>query len=214
MHQCLAIQQPEFWLKLVPFGTVPLNNACSELGLVASTTDIIIAFPPPTRIHSMSITLPEIDLFLQQTRLEYEVWPCDPEQADTAAFCEHYGIAPENSANAILVRSKTGPTKFILCVLLATHRLNTNHTVRKKMGARKVSFASAEETREMTGMEIGGVTPLCLPAELAVWIDAAVMDCKYIVLGGGNRISKIKADPQVLLQQANVEVVPDLAKRV
>jgi prolyl-tRNA editing enzyme YbaK/EbsC (Cys-tRNA(Pro) deacylase) len=91
-------------------------------------------------------------------------------------------------------------------------RFNTNHTVRWKMGARKVSFASAEETRELTGMEIGGVTPLCLPADLAVWIDAAVMDCDYVVLGGGNRNSKIKVDPQILLLQAGVEVVPELAK--
>ena len=162
----------------------------------------------------MSITLPEIDLFLQQTGLDYEVWPCDPELADTARFCEHYGVEPEKSANAILVRSKTGAEKFVLCVVLATHRLNTNHTVRKKMGARKVSFASAEETRELTGMEIGGVTPLCLPADLVVWIDAAVMDCDYIVLGGGNRSSKLKVDPQILLLQSGVEVVPDLANRI
>jgi prolyl-tRNA editing enzyme YbaK/EbsC (Cys-tRNA(Pro) deacylase) len=161
----------------------------------------------------MSITLPEIDLFLQQTGLEYEVWPCDPELADTARFCQHYGVAPENSANAILVRSKTGAEKYALCVVLATHRLNTNHTVRKKLGARKVSFASAEQTRELTGMEIGGVTPLCLPDNLQIWVDADVMACSYIVLGGGNRSSKIKADPQILLQQANAEVVPDLAKQ-
>jgi len=159
----------------------------------------------------LSTTLPEIQSFLEQSGLDFEVWPCDPELADTARFCEHYGVALENSANAILVRSKTGAEKFVLCVLLATHRLNTNHTVRKKMGARKVSFASAEETREMTGMEIGGVTPLCLPDELSVWIDAAVMDCEYVVLGGGNRHSKIKADPRILLQQTGVEVVSDLA---
>jgi prolyl-tRNA editing enzyme YbaK/EbsC (Cys-tRNA(Pro) deacylase) len=160
----------------------------------------------------MTATLPEIDTFLQQTGLAYEIWPCDPELADTTAFCAHYGVALENSANAILVRAKTGAENYALCVLLATHRLNTNHTVRKKLGARKVSFASAEQTRELTGMEIGGVTPLCLPPGLPVWIDAAVMDCDYVVFGGGNRNSKIKADPQILLLQAHVEVVPDLAK--
>ena len=159
----------------------------------------------------MTATLPKIDTFLQRTGLEYEVWPCDPELADTAQFCEHYGVARENSANAILVRSKTGTKKYALCVLLATHRLDTNHTVRKKLGARKVSFASAELTRELTGMEIGGVTPLCLPIGLPIWIDAAVMDCEYIVLGGGNRSSKIKAEPHILLLQDGVEVVPELA---
>jgi prolyl-tRNA editing enzyme YbaK/EbsC (Cys-tRNA(Pro) deacylase) len=160
----------------------------------------------------MSATLPEIDRFLEQCGYPYEIWPCDPALADTAAFCEHYGVALENSANAILVRSRTGAQKFVLCVLLATDRLNTNHSVRKKMGARKVSFASADETRAITGMEIGGVTPLCLPADLAIWIDAAVMRCEYVILGGGNRSCKIRLDPRALLQQASIEVVDDLAR--
>lgn len=159
----------------------------------------------------MSATLPEIQALLEHSGLDFEVWPCDPELADTARFCEHYGVALENSANAILVRSKTGERRYALCVLLATHRLNTNHTVRKKLGARKVSFASADETRELTGMEIGGVTPLCLPRDLPVWIDTAVMERDYVVLGGGNRSSKIKSDPRVMLRHPGAEVVEGLA---
>ncbi|MDH3635499.1 MAG: hypothetical protein OES20_12450 [Gammaproteobacteria bacterium] len=161
----------------------------------------------------MSDTLPKIRAFLEQAGHPFEVWPCDPKLADTAMFCEHYGVALENSANAILVRSKTGDRKFVVCVLLATDRLNTNHTVRKKLGARKVSFASADETREMTAMEIGGVTPLCLPDNLPIWIDDAVMQCDYVVLGGGNRESKLKVDPRVLIQQPSAEVVAGLAKQ-
>jgi prolyl-tRNA editing enzyme YbaK/EbsC (Cys-tRNA(Pro) deacylase) len=161
----------------------------------------------------MSDTLPEIRVFLEQTGLPFEVWPCDPELADTAVFCEHYGVTLENSANAILVRSKTGAEKFVLCVLLATDRLNTNRTVRKKMRARKVSFASADETREITGMEIGGVTPLALADDLPIWVDDAVMQCEYIVLGGGNRGCKLKVDPRVLIQQPAAEVVAGLARR-
>jgi len=164
-------------------------------------------------VHNvLSTTLPEIQALLERSGLAFEVWPCAPELADTARFCAHYGVALENSANAILVRAKTGETKYALCVLLATHRLDTNHAVRKKLGARKVSFASADETRALTGMEIGGVTPLCLPAGLPVWIDAAVMECDYVVLGGGNRSSKIKADPRILLAADGAEVVPGLAK--
>jgi prolyl-tRNA editing enzyme YbaK/EbsC (Cys-tRNA(Pro) deacylase) len=162
----------------------------------------------------MSDTLPEIRTFLEETGYPFEVWDCDPELADTARYCEHYGVPLENSANAILVRSKTGETKYALCVLRATDRLNGNHTVRKKLGARKVSFASAEETREITGMEIGGVTPLVLPRGLPIWIDTRVMDCEYVVLGGGNRSCKIKVSPQVLVLQAGAEVVSDLALRV
>ena len=162
----------------------------------------------------MSDTLPEIRSFLEQTGQPFEVWDCDPDLADTARYCAHYAVPLENSANAILVRSRTGEKKYALCVLRATDRLNGNHTVRKKLGARKVSFASAEETRELTGMEIGGVTPICLPSDLPIWIDAAVMNCEYVVLGGGNRSSKIKVSPQVLVLQGNVEVVSGLALSV
>ena len=161
----------------------------------------------------MADILPEIRDFLERSGAAFEVWECRPELADTAVFCEHYGVSLENSANAILVRARTGERKYALCVLLATDRLDGNHTVRKKLGARKVSFASADETREFTGMEIGGVTPLALPEELPIWIDRAVMQCEYVVLGGGNRESKLKLDPRVLIRQPNAEVVPDLARK-
>ncbi|MFT5115443.1 MAG: prolyl-tRNA editing enzyme YbaK/EbsC (Cys-tRNA(Pro) deacylase) [Parasphingorhabdus sp.] len=160
----------------------------------------------------MTDTLPEIRQFLEQSKLGFEVWDCDDQLADTALFCEHYQVPPENSANTILIRSKSGEAKFALCVLLATHRLDVNHTVRKKLEARKVSFAGAEETRDLTGMEIGGVTPIGLPEDLRVWVDDAVMSRDYIILGGGNRTSKLKVNPDVLLQLENIEVVSGLAR--
>ncbi len=159
----------------------------------------------------MTDTLPEIRRLLEQTEDPFEVWDCDPDMADTSVFCEHYGVSPENSANTILVKSKTGESKFAICVLLATHRLDVNHTVRRKLGARKVSFASADETREITGMEIGGVTPLTLPDELPVWIDDNVMLCDFVILGGGNRTSKLKINPRILGLLPGVEVVAGLA---
>jgi prolyl-tRNA editing enzyme YbaK/EbsC (Cys-tRNA(Pro) deacylase) len=160
----------------------------------------------------MSDTLPEIRELLEQSDHSFEVWDCDPDMADTAIFCEHYKVPPENSANTILIKSKTGESKFALCVLLAPHRLDVNHTVRKKLGARKVSFASADETREITGMEIGGVTPFGLPHEMSIWIDDNVMQRDYIILGGGNRTSKLKVDPQILNLLPGVEIVSGLVK--
>jgi len=73
--------------------------------------------------------------------------------------------------------------------LLATNRLNVNHTVRKKLGARKVSFASAEETQELTGME---------------------MQCKEVILGGGNRSSKLRVETTLFHSLPNVEIVAGL----
>ena len=144
--------------------------------------------------------------------LPYEALPCDPEFADTAAFCERYGVAPEDSANTIVVAGKGDPRRYAACVVLATTRLDVNGAVRTRLGVRKASFASAEETGELTGMSIGGVTPLTLPDDLPVWVDDRVMSRETIVLGGGSRSLKIRVTPQVFERMPAAEVVPGLAR--
>ena len=148
---------------------------------------------------------------LDATGVAYDVVPCDPALADTAAFCEHYGFAPEDSANTIVVASKKEPKRYVACVVLATTRLDVNGAVKRKLAAGKVSFASAEETAALTGMEIGGVTALALPAELPLWVDAAVMDRPRIILGGGSRSMKVHVAPSALTALPSCEVVEGLA---
>src|SRR3972149_3936866 len=118
-------------------------------------------------------------------RGEYELFACDPALADTAAFCAAYGFAPGDSANTIIVVGKSNPPVYAACVVLATHRLDVNRVVKEKLGTRKESFAAPDETRALTGHEIGGVTAFGLPAGLPLWVDAAVMTRERIVLGGG-----------------------------
>jgi prolyl-tRNA editing enzyme YbaK/EbsC (Cys-tRNA(Pro) deacylase) len=144
-------------------------------------------------------------------RGEYELFPCDPSLADTAAFCAAYGFAMQDSANTIVVIGKSDPPVYAACVVLATHRLDVNRVVKQRLGTRKASFASPDETATLTGMAIGGVTAFGLPAGLPLWVDAAVMGRDRVVLGGGSRSWKVIAAPSILLTVANVEVVEGLA---
>ena len=142
---------------------------------------------------------------------DYELFACDPELADTAAFCAAYGFAMEDSANTIVIVGKSNPPVYAACVVLATHRLDVNRVVKSRLGTRKASFASHEETRALTGMAIGGVTAFGLPSDLPLWVDAAVMARQRIVLGGGSRSWKVIAPPSILLTLPGVEVVEGLA---
>ncbi len=142
----------------------------------------------------------------------HELFPCDPALADTAAFCAAYGFSPEDAANTIVVAGKADPPRYAACVVLATHRLDVNHAVRDRLGTRRASFASPEETRALTGQQIGGVTAFGLPDGLPIWVDAAVMARPRIVLGGGSRSWKVLAPPSILLTLANAEVVEGLAR--
>lgn len=152
-----------------------------------------------------------LDAALAPLEVPYELFPCDPALADTAQFCEAYGFSPEDAANAIIVAGKAEPRVHACCIVLAPDRLDVNRTVRGRLGTRRASFAAADETRELTGMEIGGVTPFGLPAGLPVWVDAAVMGRERIVLGGGSRSWKVIAEPRILLALPGAEVVDGLA---
>ena len=140
-----------------------------------------------------------------------EVMRIDPEFADTAAFCEKYGVPADHSGNTIIVASKKEPKRYCACLVLATTRLDVNHTVRRLLDVSRVSFATADETMELTGMMIGGVTLLALPPELPIYVDEGIMALDYVILGGGSRSSKLKIVPDVLRRVPNLTVVPGLA---
>ena len=148
---------------------------------------------------------------LDRLEVPYKIFPCDPALADTANFCAAYGFNPDDSANTILVIGKSDPPAYAACVVLATSRLDVNKTVRQRLGTRKASFAPAEDTRAITGMEIGGVTVFGLPADLPIWIDSRVVGRERIVLGGGSRSFKVIAAPDILLKLPRAEVVEGLA---
>jgi prolyl-tRNA editing enzyme YbaK/EbsC (Cys-tRNA(Pro) deacylase) len=149
---------------------------------------------------------------LQQLGADHEIVPCDPALADTAAFCEAYGYSPDDSANTIIVVGKGETPRPVACVVLASTRLDVNGVVRKRLEVRKASFASADETMELTGMEIGGVTAFALPDGLPIWVDAAVMARQRIILGGGSRSIKVLTPPSTLTKLGGVTVIDGLAR--
>lgn len=173
--------------------------------MTKNCTEITTEPGAASRLH------PAVTAALRRLDIPYQAVDCDPELADTAVFCEHYGYRLDQSANTLVVAAKSGEARFAACLLLATCRLDVNRCVRKRLGTRRISFASAEDTMRLTGMELGGVTPLALPERLPLWIDEQLMMAERVILGGGNRSSKLIIAPQALLRLANASVVPGLA---
>ena len=140
----------------------------------------------------------------------YELIACDPELADTAAFCERYGVPPDHSGNCIIVASRGEPRQFCACLVLSTNRLDVNGVVRRLMGVRKASFASAEDTAALTGMIVGGVTPFALPPDLPLYVDGRVLDLDWVIVGGGSRSQKVRIAPRVIAHLPRAEVIDGL----
>ncbi len=138
--------------------------------------------------------------------------PIDPDLADTADFCARYDVELADSANCVIVAGRRGDvTSYAACVLLATTRADVNTVVRKRLGARRASFAPMEDAVMLTAMEYGGITPIGVPATWPVLVDRAVLARDVVVIGSGLRRSKIALPADALAELANAEVIDGLA---
>ncbi|WP_214323423.1 YbaK/EbsC family protein [Nonomuraea sediminis] len=145
---------------------------------------------------------------VRQAVQEAEVAEIDPELADTAAFCERYGVALEASANCVIVAAKRGgETRYAACMVLATMRVDVNGIVRKHLDARKASFAPMDQAVELTGMEYGGITPIGLPDDWPILVDVNVAALDWAVIGSGVRRSKLAVSGATLAGLKGAEVL-------
>lgn len=136
----------------------------------------------------------------------------DPAVADTANFCERYGVRMEESANCVVISAKRGGVSTLsACVVLAHTRADVNGVVRRRFGARKASFAPREMAVQETGMEFGGITPLGLPDGWSILVDSAVCQVEWAVVGSGLRRSKLLVPGRVIAKCPGAEVIQGLA---
>jgi prolyl-tRNA editing enzyme YbaK/EbsC (Cys-tRNA(Pro) deacylase) len=128
--------------------------------------------------------------------------------ADTAAFCEHYGIGLDVSANCVVVEAKRADRVWhAACMVLATTRADVNGIVRRHLDARKISFATMDTAVSLTGMEYGGITPVGLPADWPILVDRKVADQQQVIIGSGIRGSKLLAATGVVATLPAAEVL-------
>ncbi len=150
---------------------------------------------------------PRVQQHLESLGIDFEPLACEEHLADTAEFCAHYGISPQEACNTILVALKTNPRTYVACLVRADTKLDVNHKLSDAVDFKRLSFASGDETASLTGQLIGGVTLFALPDGMPIYVDQRVMEQPRVILGGGNRTSKVRVDPHSLEKLANMKVV-------
>jgi prolyl-tRNA editing enzyme YbaK/EbsC (Cys-tRNA(Pro) deacylase) len=137
----------------------------------------------------------------------------DPALADTAEFCAAHGSPLDGSANCVVVAGRRGEdTRYAACLVLATTRADVNGLVRRRLSARKASFAPMDDAVALSGMEYGGITPIGLPADWPILVDAAVAAADAVVIGSGIRGSKLALPGELAARLPGAEVVEHLGR--
>lgn len=164
---------------------------------------------PDLLAEPVTAALGELDAVAKQTF----VAPIDAEHSDTVEFCEAYAIGLDMSANCVVITGKrAGEPRYAACMVLATTRADVNNVARKRLDVRKASFLAMDEAVQRTAMEYGGITPIGLPADWPVLVDAAVAATPWVVIGSGVRRSKLALPGEALAQLPSAEVVQDLSR--
>ncbi|WP_158863784.1 YbaK/EbsC family protein [Leifsonia sp. AG29] len=142
---------------------------------------------------------------------EVGVVAIDPAVSDTAATRDEFGLDDAHLANCVVVGGKReGVERIAACVVLATTRADVNGTVKRLLDVRKASFLPMDRAVELTGMEYGGITPIGLPAEWPVLVDARVLEQEVVIIGSGVRRSKILLPGRLLGELPSARVIDGL----
>jgi prolyl-tRNA editing enzyme YbaK/EbsC (Cys-tRNA(Pro) deacylase) len=196
--------------------TQPAYARCATAGIMAGCDDCRVLgklATEPARDRPDLLAAPVIAALKAWDVDDVLVAPIDPDLADTAAFCAAYDVGMDSSANCVVVAGKReGVTRYAACMILATTRADVNGVVRRFLDVRKASFAPMDEAVELTGMEYGGITPIGLPAQWPILVDARVTRTDRVIIGSGIRGSKIELPGTALAGLPNAQVVEDLAR--
>ena len=142
---------------------------------------------------------------------EVSVAAIDPELADTAAFVQAYAYPAERGANCVVVSGRRdGEERVAACLVPSDRRADVNRLVRKLLEVRKASFLPMERATEESGMEYGGITPVGLPKQWRLFVDAALLDLPEVLVGSGVRRSKLLLPGRLLADLPGAELIEQL----
>jgi Cys-tRNA(Pro) deacylase len=150
----------------------------------------------------VSAALPPVPRALEALGVRFRVFrhPGPVESLEQAA--RERGQAPEQVVRSLLFRLSAGA---YVMVLIAGGRQVAWPALRRHLGTSRVSMASADEVRAVTGYEIGAVAPFGLPRPLRLLADQAVFAPEEVSIGSGER------GVTVILRAADLRAaLPDL----
>jgi prolyl-tRNA editing enzyme YbaK/EbsC (Cys-tRNA(Pro) deacylase) len=136
----------------------------------------------------------------------------DPALAETSATVEVYQVPLDRGANCVVVMGRReGEERTAACVVRGDTKADVNNRVKRTLDVRKCSFLDHDRAVTETGMEYGGITPIGVPDQWRLLVDARVPQVDTVLIGSGIRGSKIILPGRLLAELPGAEVVEGLA---
>ena len=138
----------------------------------------------PPKLNSMRV--------LDQNKIAYEVMEYSDTLRDAVQVADAVGAPRETVYKTLVVQDIDKPKKPFLILIPAECQLNLKNAARAA-GVKKMRMASHHDAEEMTGLKVGGISPLALMhKQWTVLIDQRAEDLPQIVISAGQRGLQIR----------------------
>jgi Cys-tRNA(Pro)/Cys-tRNA(Cys) deacylase len=124
------------------------------------------------------------------------------------AAAQQRGVLKEEMVKSILLREKSSRRRYVMACVLGPDRLDPK-AVRAYLDDtdwKRLTFASGEEIRAVTGSVKGAVAPLCLPAGVPVIFDHKIGTCAKVNISSGDPLAGLELAGPDLIRLAGAQL--------
>lgn len=137
--------------------------------------------------------------------ISYRILPHNEPVFTVTAAAEQRGVNVEEMVKSILLRDKG--RRYVMACVSGNERLDPKALRLHLEGDwKRLSFASVEEIRQVTGYVQGAVAPLGLPQEIPIVFDEAIAGHARVNISSGDPMAGLELNPVDLIRLSGAQL--------
>lgn len=147
---------------------------------------------------------------LEQSTIPYEVIHYPDDQRDAEVIAEIIGAPPHIVYKTLVVQPISGGKPFL--ILIASDRRLDMKRAAVVAGEKKVQMATHKDAESLTGLQVGGISPLALTHKnWKVYLDQPATKLEHLIVSGGQRGTQLRV-PTLPFMQLTKAIVAELSE--
>ncbi|MCB8922153.1 MAG: aminoacyl-tRNA deacylase [Ardenticatenaceae bacterium] len=140
--------------------------------------------------------------FLEGKKVPYEVIEYPNTMRDAAEIAELKGIPPGQVFKTLVVQPLVGvPKAKPMLVMISADRQLDLKKLAKAVGAKKLKMATHAEAEALTGLQVGGISPLVLVNKgFTIYLDVVARAYSHIYISAAQKGLNVKVAVKDLLK--------------
>jgi Cys-tRNA(Pro)/Cys-tRNA(Cys) deacylase len=145
---------------------------------------------------------------LERAGIPYEALPYDDRLHDAGEVARALGVPPDRVFKTLVVLPEAGPARPMLALVPADRQLDLK-ALASAASLKKVVMAQHASAERLTGLQVGGISPLALTHKRwRVFIDASAAAGPWLLVSAGQRGLQLRVAPHDLQVLLDAKIAP------